>query len=125
MAILQTVHSSTIGDILTRSARRAPHSHAIAFEDRTWTYRELDDAVTRAAAALLELGLEKGDRVAAFGKNSDAYVVLWLGVVRAGLIHVPVNFALQDAELAYILRQSGTRAVFADEALLEEVERCG
>ena len=50
MAILQTVHSSTIGDILTRSARRAPHPHAIAFEDRTWTYRELDDAVTRAAA---------------------------------------------------------------------------
>ena len=122
---MSNLNRSTIGDIVTRSARRAPTSHAISFEDRSWTYREFDDAVTRVADSLLGLGLVKGDRVAAFGKNSDAYVLLWLGVARAGLIHVPVNFALTDAELNYILTQSGARAVFADEALQEEVDRCG
>lgn len=116
---------STIGDILTRSSRRAPHSHALAFADRSWTYGELDDAVTRVAAGLLALGLTKGDRVAAFGKNSDAYVMLWLGAARAGLIHVPVNFALTGPELAHILRQSGSRAVFADDSLADEVATCG
>ncbi len=116
---------STIGDILTRSARRAPRAHALAFEDRAWTYRELDDATTRVAAGLLALGLAKGDRVAAFGKNSDAYVLLWLGAARAGLIHVPVNYALTGPELAHILRQSGTRAVFADDSLADEVATCG
>lgn len=116
---------SIVGDILTRSARRAPGAHAIAFEDRTWTYRQLDDAVTRVAAGLLDLGLEHGDRVAAFGKNSDAYVILWLAAARAGLVHVPVNYALREAELAYILRQSGARAVFADDALQDEIGRCG
>lgn len=116
---------STIGDLITRSARRAPDAHALTFEDRTWTYRQLEDAATRVAAALLDLGLRKGDRVAAFGKNSDAYVLLWLGVVKAGLIHVPVNFALTGHELAYILRQSGARAVFADGALQAEVASCG
>ncbi len=90
---------------------------ALSFEDRDWTYQQLDDAATRVASALLGLGLAKGDRVAAFGKNSDAYVLLWLGVVKAGLVHVPVNFALTGGELEYILRQSGTRAVFTDEAL--------
>ncbi|MDF2695553.1 MAG: Acetoacetyl-CoA synthetase [Labilithrix sp.] len=98
---------------------------ALSFEDRTWTYRQLDGASTRVAAALLRLGLRKGDRVAAFGKNSDAYVILWLGVVKAGLVHVPVNFALSGSELAYILGQSGARAVFADEALTAKVEECG
>ncbi len=116
---------STIGDIITRSARRAPNAMAITFVDRTWTYHDLEDASTRVAIALIELGLEKGDRVAAFGKNSDAYAILWLGVLKAGLIHVPVNFALHGRELAYILKQSGARAVFADTALLLTVEQCG
>ncbi|HEY4244360.1 MAG TPA: fatty acyl-CoA synthetase [Kofleriaceae bacterium] len=116
---------SVIGDILTRSARRVPAAMALAFEDRTWTYRALDEAATRVAAALLALGLAKGDRVAAFGKNSDAYVLLWLGVQKAGLVHVPVNFALIGRELAYILEQSGARAVFADDALRPAVDACG
>jgi fatty-acyl-CoA synthase len=116
---------STIGDIIARSARRAPRAMALSFEDRVWTYRDLEEGSTRVAAALLALGLRKGDRVAAFGKNSDAYVLLWLGVVKAGLIHVPINFALSGRELAYMLRQSGARAVFASEALRSVVEGCG
>jgi fatty-acyl-CoA synthase len=98
---------------------------ALTFEDRTYTYRELDDAATRVAKKLLDLGLKKGDRVAAFGKNSDAYFLLWAGVVKAGLIHVPVNFALTGRELAYILRQSGARAAFADDALVTALDACG
>lgn len=116
---------STIGDVLTRSARRTPDAMAITFQDRTWTYRELDDASTRVAAALLGQGLIKGDRVAAFGKNSDAYMVLWLGVQKAGLVHVPINFALVGRELAYLIQQSGARAVFADAALRPAVDACG
>lgn len=119
------VSRSTIADILTRSARRTPSALALSFADRDWTYRQLEDATTRVAAALLDLGLRKGDRVAAFGKNSDAYVLLWLGAARAGLVHVPVNFALTGRELAYILRQSGARAVFADESMLAGVEESG
>jgi fatty-acyl-CoA synthase len=122
---MDALQRSTIGDIITRSARRAPSAMALTFEDRTWTYRELDDASTRVAAALLAMGLGKGDRVAAFGKNSDAYVLLWLGTVKAGLIHVPVNFALTGRELAYILGQSGARAVFADGALRAAVDTSG
>lgn len=122
---VNTLTRSTIGDILSRSANRVPHTTALTFEERSWTYAEFDDAVTRVAAGLRGLGLQQGDRVAAFGKNSDSYVLLWLACTRAGLIHVPVNFALTGSELAYILRQSGARAVFADDALQEEVATCG
>lgn len=122
---MQAIFRSTIGDLISRSARRVPKAMALRFEDRTWTYRELDDASTRVAAALLRSGLRKGDRVAAFGRNSDAYVLLWLGVVKAGLIHVPINYALTGPELAYLLRQSGARAVFADSALRPVVEASG
>lgn len=115
---------STIGDILTRSARRTPDAMALTFGDRAWTYRELDDGATRVAAALLASGLVQGDRVAAFGKNSDAYVLLWLGVQKAGLVHVPINFALTGPELAYLVTQSGSRVLFADAALRAAADGC-
>ena len=114
--------ASTIGDIVARSARRTPDSLALSFGDRTWTYRALDEGSTRVAAALLARGLVTGDRVAAFGKNSDAYVLLWLGVVKAGLVHVPINYALTGRELAYLVRQSGARAAFADPALVPALD---
>jgi fatty-acyl-CoA synthase len=115
---------STIGDIITRTARRVPEAHALTFADRRWTYRELDDASTRVAAKLLALGLAPGDRVAAFGKNSDAYVLLWLGVQKAGLVHVPINFALTGAELEYMLVQSRSSIAFADVPLRAALDAC-
>lgn len=122
---MRLVHRTSIGDIVTRSARRVPDAQALVFADRRWTYRDLDAASNRVAAALLALGLQKGERVAAFGKNSDAYLLLWLGVVKAGLVHVPVNFALTGRELVYILRQSGARAIFVDAALRPAFISCG
>ena len=113
---------NTVGDGLRRSARRDPRKTALVFGDRSWTFGELDAAANRAANALAGLGLRKGDRVAAYGKNSDAYVILWLACGRAGLIHVPINFALAGGELLYILDQSGARALFHDTFLREAVD---
>ncbi|GAA1467970.1 fatty acyl-CoA synthetase [Nocardiopsis exhalans] len=114
--------SSRVDDILRRSAARTPASTALVFAEREWTYAALDEAVTRAAARLLGLGAVKGDRVAAYGKNSDAYLIGYLACARAGLVHVPVNFALQGEELAYLLEQSGSTVVLADPALRSAVD---
>lgn len=108
--------STTVDAVLRRSAARTPQRRALVFGDRTWTYRELDDAVSRAAAALIALGLDLGDRVAAFGVNSDAYLIGFLACARAGLVHVPVNYALRGEELGYLIGQSGSRVVLVDPA---------
>lgn len=117
-----TRHPSTVGRILTRSAHRTPDRVALRFQDRTWTYAELDAAVGRVAARLLADGAVKGDRIAAYGKNSDAYLVLFLACARAGLVHVPVNFNAVGDELAYLLTQSGSRSVYVDPALDANVD---
>ena len=114
--------ASTVDGVLARSAARWPSRVALRFADREWTYAELDAAVSRAAGALLALGLQAGDRVAAYGRNSDAYLLGFLACSRAGLVHVPVNYALTGEELAYLLEQSGSRAVLFDPALSEALE---
>lgn len=113
---------NTIGDAIRRSAARSPENDALIFGERRWSYAELDAGANRVANALLARGLEKGDRVTAYGMNSDAYALLWLGCVKAGLIHVPVNFHLAGEELLYLLNQSGAKALFYDPGLHSNVE---
>lgn len=112
--IVSRCRRATLGDAFHRTALRCPEKNALVFQQRHWTYRELDSAVTRLANALLARGFGKGDRIAAYGRNSDAYVILMLACMRAGLIHVPINFGLGGDELRYVLEQSGARALFHD-----------
>ncbi|WP_330284635.1 acyl-CoA synthetase [Streptomyces sp. NBC_00588] len=108
---------STVDGVLRRSARRTPARVAVEYRDRSWTYGELDEAVSRAASVLLGLGLAPGDRVGAYGHNSDAYLIGFLACARAGLVHVPVNQNLTGDDLAYIVGQSGSSIVLADPGL--------
>ena len=114
--------SSTVDGVIRRSAKTFRDRPAVVFGDRTLTYAALDDAVTRAAAHLLGLGLTKGDRVAAYGKNSDAYLVGFLACARAGLVHVPLNYNLTGPELSYLVTQSGSRAILHDPALATHID---
>ncbi|MET7453405.1 acyl-CoA synthetase [Streptomyces sp. NPDC005574] len=107
-------HGSTVDGVLRRSARRTPARVAVEYGDRSWTYEELDEAVSRAASALLARGSVPGDRVAAYGRNSDAYLIGFLACARAGLVHVPVNNHLTGEDLAYLVRQSGSTLVLTD-----------
>ena len=59
MTQLTEENRSVIGDIVKRSAARSPKDTAIVFQDRTWTYSQLDQAVTNIARFFVEHGLEK------------------------------------------------------------------
>jgi fatty-acyl-CoA synthase len=107
-------HGSTVDGVLRRSARRTPARLAVDYRERSWTYAELDEAVSRAASVLLDEGLAPGDRVGAYGHNSDAYLIGFLACARAGLVHVPVNQNLTGDDLAYIVGQSGSTLVLTD-----------
>ncbi|MEV7815093.1 acyl-CoA synthetase [Streptomyces flaveolus] len=112
---------STVDGVLRRSARRTPARIAVEYADRTWTYEELDEAVSRAAGVLLGQGLAPGDRVGSYGHNSDAYLIGFLACARAGLVHVPVNHNLTGDDLAYIVRQSGSSLVLTDPGLADRL----
>ncbi|MBB5321378.1 fatty acyl-CoA synthetase [Marinobacter oulmenensis] len=119
---IQRARRNTIGDAMARSAATHGEQTALAFADREWSFAGIEQASNRLAHRLLDLGLTPGDRVAAYGKNSDAYILLWLACAKAGLIHVPVNYALVEHELAYVLNQSGASALFYDTGLTSQVD---
>ncbi|MCX5195095.1 fatty acyl-CoA synthetase [Streptomyces sp. NBC_00249] len=119
---MTAVRDNTVDGLLRDSARRVPDRVAVRYRERTWTYAELDRAVTTGAAVLRErYGLSPGDRVAAFAHNSDAYLIAFLACARAGLTHVPVNQNLTGEDLAHILGDCASALVLADPDLTDRI----
>jgi HIP---CoA ligase len=98
----------TIPAVLDRIARELPDQKALVTPDRTVTYAELRDDVRRAAAAMIGLGVDPGDRVAIWSPNTWHWVVACLATHYAGATVVPLNTRYTPAEATDIL--SRTRA---------------
>ncbi len=97
---------------LRRSARLWPN-HAAAIDGDTYlTYAEFNDRVTRLANALIDLGLEPGDRVGLLMLNSFRYLELYYAVNVAGGIIVPLNYRLAVPELTFMLNDCAARMLF-------------
>ncbi|MFG2665079.1 fatty acyl-CoA synthetase [Streptomyces sp. NPDC048387] len=119
---MTAVRHHTVDGLLHAAAQRHPGRTALRYRQRTWTYGELDAAVSTGAAVLRQrYGLAAGDRVAAFAHNSDAYLIAFLACARAGLVHVPVNQNLTGEDLAHILGDCASALVLADPALAGRV----
>ena len=75
------------------------------------TYRQVDDASSRFAAALDRLGVAKGDRVAVMLPNIPQYVIAYFGALKAGAIIVNTNPTYTPRELRHQLEDSGAKAI--------------
>lgn len=100
----------------------SPRALAVIDRERQLTFAELDDRSNRLACALLDAGLEPGDRVAVLSGNRLEYVEIAAGIAKAGLLMVPLNPRGVAQEHEYILEHSGTRALIVDDQLAAAVE---
>ncbi|MEO0499670.1 MAG: fatty acid--CoA ligase [Pseudomonadota bacterium] len=91
-----------VGDVLAVHAAQQPGQLAARFEGRETTYADLHERTGRIAAALRADGLDKGDRIAWLGKNSDEYFELFFGAAKAGIVLIPIGWRLAAPEIEYI-----------------------
>ncbi len=103
-----------IGDVLASPLSNAPDREALVTRRVRWSYRELDGACGRAAAALTELGVRAGDRVAAVLPNEADIIVAFHGAMRLGAIWVGINQALAPPEKAFLLADSESSLLLCD-----------
>jgi fatty-acyl-CoA synthase len=100
-----------IGALLSNTASKFPTRDAMVCGGVRRSYLELEQRVGCLAGALLKEGLKPGDRVALLSYNSVYLVESYLALVRVGLVATPVNFRLVGPEMAYILNNSGAKAI--------------
>lgn len=105
-------------------AKESPDRLAVVLADTgsTRTYRELDERSAALARVLYDAGLRRGDVVALFTDNTvESFEVFW-ATQRSGLYITAVNRHLQPDEVAYIVNDSGAKALIASSALHDVAE---
>jgi acyl-CoA synthetase (AMP-forming)/AMP-acid ligase II len=103
----------TIPQVLDRIADQFSDHDALVTEDRRLTFAELRDEVRRAAAAMIDLGVNAGDRVAIWSPNTWHWVVACLATTYAGGVLVPLNTRYTAREATDILARTGAPVMFA------------
>lgn len=106
-----TAPAGNLADLVRAAAqRRGPHP-AFQHHGTAMTWAQVDAAVDAAAAGLRARGLQPGDRAGICLGNTPDFPVAYFGVLRAGLVAVPLNPGYTADELRYALGDSGARAV--------------
>jgi long-chain acyl-CoA synthetase len=90
------------------------------FADRSFSYAEVDETSGRVASSLLGLGLRPGQIVAVQLPNVPQFVFAYFGILKAGLVMMPLNPLLRAPEIAYQLSNSGAALVITFDAYSAE-----
>ncbi len=94
-------------------ARQRPQAPALAADGQVFSYGDLDRRAGRLAQALIAQGLRPGQRVGLVAERGAGMVVGLLAILKAGAAYVPVDPALPDERMRYMLQDSGACLVLA------------
>jgi len=106
-------------ELVRRGAERFGTRTAVVFEDRSLTYREVDDAANQFAGVLASRTIGKGDRVALLVGNELWSISLDFACLKAGIVRVPLNPRLSLHEHRQMVEDTGARLVVHTPELAE------
>lgn len=107
-------------ELLHGSSRHGDKTFLV-FEDERYSFTEHYELVLTLAAELLEMGVEKGDRVAIAMRNYPEWIISFWATISIGAIAVPLNAWWSGDELAYGLENSGSKVLIFDQERIQRV----
>ncbi|MDP9898251.1 AMP-binding protein [Variovorax ginsengisoli] len=101
----------TLGAFFDDMVGKQPDHEALVsrHEGQRFTYRELQAAANRLASALLNTGLQPGDRVGIWSHNNAPWILMQIATAKVGLVLVNINPAYRTSEVEYALNKVGCK----------------
>jgi long-chain acyl-CoA synthetase len=125
-----STNSKTVADLAPRAAERHADLPAVTYKDPSgeWvsqTYREVGDIVRRLGLGLIELGIQKGDKVAILANTRPEWTYFDFAALSIGATVVPIYQTNSPDECQYVLENSDAKAVIVEDseqlAKIEEI----
>src|SRR5262249_49074856 len=124
-----STHSKTVADLAPLAAERHADLPAVTYKDPSgqWvskTYREVGDIIRRLALGLIELGIEKGDKVSILANTRPEWTYFDFAALSVGAVVVPIYQTNSPDECQYVLENSDAKVVVVeDEEQLEKIRQ--
>lgn len=106
------IKAPLLHDMVGLHGKWYPNKPALIDEEKTLSWKQLDDNTNRVANGLAEMGIKPGDAVAVLMTNSVEYVEIMYGTLRAGAIIVPLNLAVSEEHLSTMINDAAVKAIF-------------
>jgi long-chain acyl-CoA synthetase len=107
---------------LDEAARLCPERTCLIFQGESSTYRQVADLTDRLAAALLALGIHKGERVGICMSNCPEFVLAYFAILKAGAVVVATNPLYTPPEIIHQVNDAGLETVFCAGSLYERIK---
>jgi len=126
--VQNVLQNATIKDILEAINKKYGNKTALRIKGEDGSFRQitfvkLGRRVVSISAVLINLGIQKGDRVAIFSENRPEWAAAYFGVISSGGTILPIDVKLSDPELQFILNDSQAKCVFVSEKYLPAIDR--
>ena len=111
-----------LGEIVAAHARLKPEKIGTRDSRRALTFAQWNARACQLANGLTGLGLKKGDRVGVLAYNRVEWMEIYIGLAKAGLVAVPINFRLVTPEIKYIAEHCEAKVLIVQDELASLVE---
>ena len=98
-----------------------PNKTSTAYLDRSFTWKESLERISKIAYSIKKLDVSEGDRVAILAHNSDRYFEFLYSVSWAGAVFVPINTRLAPPEIEFWINDSESKVLFVDKNFAEVI----
>jgi acyl-CoA synthetase (AMP-forming)/AMP-acid ligase II len=109
-------------EFLSIATAICPDKTAIVFEDKRYTFAQLNERVNRLTNGLKKIGAKKGDVIAFLQVNCNQCVETYFAVARMGGIYLPMNFRAKEKELSYMLNSAEAKVLIAGERYITMIQ---
>ncbi len=106
-----------ISDLFQETVAKYPNKVAIYFEDKTLTFKEMDQLSNKIGNHFLAQGLQRGDCVSMFMENSLEYLPVFIGLSKIGAVAALVNHNLRHDSLVHCIKVSQSCALVCSSSL--------
>ena len=114
--------TQTIVSLFRRQAQATPQNVAVVYQDRQFTYKQVDEISDRIAAHLATLGLQAEDVVSVLIPRCEWMAIASLGVLKAGCAYQPLDPSYPKERLNFMMQDASAKLLIADEELRDIVD---
>ena len=119
------VPAKSLPQVFDEATEQFASRTALIFYGKKLTFAQLREQSDRMAAALADLGLKKGDKVALYLLNSPQFVIAYFAALKCGCTVTPISPVYTSHEIKYQLENSEARALICQDILYDKVQKSG